>query len=282
MSEPREHSGLTDVQVVVNTYGRDPRLVERAIASFLRQKHQPGRIHLIDQNEVPLVITVAHQDRTRLAHHHRPVRECSRARNVALELVTAGWIAFCDDDGYWADDYSERLREILASDPALQLIAGTVIEETTGEPYSLRHRIGGRLDTFLGSKLFPGANFAIRAETFARVGGYDPRLGPGTAWPSSEEADLCWRVITSGAPARYAPQLRVLHPPAHDADVRKAADKAYAYGLGKGALAAKWVFERHHRFGLLPFDFPHLQCAIQRHVAISELTQDAEDRGTVF
>ncbi len=91
------------------------------------------------------------------------------------------------------------------------------------------------------------------AEVFAAVGGYDPRLGPGTSLPSSEEADLCWRVLAAGTPARYAPELVIHHPPMHAADARAAARKAYHYGLGKGALAAIWLFERRHRYGLFEY-----------------------------
>ena len=255
MSEiaPVPFASLSGVHVVVNSYGREPRFVERAVASFLRQRHLPEHIHFIDQNDVPLPLDPRLAAEARFTHHHRPGKVGARARNAARELVPAGWIVFCDDDGYWTEDFSERLKELLESDRPWELIAGAVIDETTGGPYSLRHRIGGKLDTFLGSKLFPGANFAIRAETFARVGGYDVRFGPGAFWPSSEEADLCWRVITSGAPAVYAPQLRLLHPPLHEDNSHKAAQKAHAYGRGKGALAAKWIFERHHAFGFLEF-----------------------------
>jgi len=244
-------ASLPGVQVVVNSYGREPRFVERAVASFLRQKHPPEHIHFIDQNDVPLKLDSRLKGETRFSHHHRPDKVGARARNTARVLAPTGWIVFCDDDGYWTEDYSEQLKKLLEAHRPWQLIAGAVIDETTGGHYSLRHQIGGRLDTFLGSKLFPGANFAIRAETFARIGGYDARFGPGTFWPSSEEADLCWRVITSGAPAVYAPQLRILHPPLHETDSRKAAQKAYAYGRGKGALVAKWIFERRHLFGFL-------------------------------
>ena len=244
---------LGDVQVVINSFGREAHYIERAATSILRQKHRPAAIHLIDQNDRPLILAPGLRNEPLLHHHHHPDRVCSRARNLALRLVPEGWIAFIDDDAYWADNYSENLLAILGSEPAVGLLAGAILDETTGRHYSLRQRLGGRLDHHTGSKLLAGANFLVRADAFAKVGGYDPRLGPGTTLPSSEEADLCWRLLAAGTPARYAPELVVFHPPMHATDSRAAARKAYRYGLGKGALAAIWLFERHHRYGLFEY-----------------------------
>jgi GT2 family glycosyltransferase len=242
---------LRDVQAVVNSYGREAWYVERAIVSMLRQKHRPAHIHFIDQNEVPLPLAPGLLQTPGVHHHHRPERACSRARNLVRELVPEGWIAFADDDACWADDYSERLRELIATRPELELIAGSMYDDQTGRPYTLRHRLGGRLDGFIGTKMFYGANFVIRAETFRRVGGYDPRLGPGTPWANNEDTDLCWRVVTTGAKVLFAPQLRIFHPPMHSVDTAEAASKAHGYGLGRGALCAIWILERHHYFGVL-------------------------------
>ena len=242
---------LHNVQVVVNSYGREKWYVERAIASMLRQKYRPVRIHFIDQNDTPLQLAPDLFADGHLVQHHQPDKNCSRTRNLARELVPTGWIAFADDDAWWADDYSGQLHAILNQRPDLQLIAGAVYDEETKKPYSFRHVLGGNLRSAFGSKLFCGANFLIRAEQFAAVGGYECRIGPGTPWASSEDADLCWRVLATQAPVLYAPELRIFHPPMHLSNIRAAARKAYAYGLGRGALCAIWIFERRHRYGLL-------------------------------
>jgi GT2 family glycosyltransferase len=249
--QPAPSAPLHDVQVVINSYGREARYIERAVASMLRQKFRPGRIHFLDQNETPLCLDPGLFTSNILIQHHHPDRNCSRTRSLARELVPAGWIAFADDDACWAEDYSERLCELLTTQPNLRMIAGSMYNDQTGLPYSVRHRLGGRLDTFHGTKLFYGANFLVWAKTFADVGGYDPRIGPGTAWASSEDADLCWRVVASGANVLYAPQLRILHPPMHTADAAHAVAKARCYGLGRGALCVIWITERHHRFGFM-------------------------------
>jgi GT2 family glycosyltransferase len=250
-AEPPEN--LDRLQVVINSFGREVRYVERAVNSILGQKHLPGKIHLIDQNSHPLTLPKSLQNESRLRHHHYPDPTCSRARNQAIDLISTGWIAFLDDDAYWTENYTPGVLTVMRRSPELGLIAGAVYDETTGRLYSLRQQLGGRLDHFSGSKLLAGANFLVRAEIFARVGGYDPRLGPGTSFPSSEEADLCWRLLVAGTRALYAPEIAVLHPPMHADAAGPAARKAYRYGLGKGALAAIWLIEKHHVYGLLEF-----------------------------
>lgn len=239
--------------VAVNSYGRESAPIERAIRSFLNQQVLPGKIFFIDQNERPLQLSPDLESNPLVVHLNFPEKSCALARNSILNQIDSGWIAFCDDDGHAAPDYSEKLREILDRNPDAALIAGGILDETTGEFYSVRQKIGGRLDSFVGTKLMGGANFLIRAETFRSVSGYDPRLGPGSRWPSSEEPDLCWRVLLSGARVIFAPEIKVLHPPMFSSDATRAAQKAYHYGRGKGALAAKWIFERRHKFGFLEF-----------------------------
>ncbi|MCU0792491.1 MAG: glycosyltransferase family 2 protein [Opitutaceae bacterium] len=244
---------LADVHVVINSYGREAWYVERAIASVLRQVHRPAAIHFIDQNDTPLVLSPALRDEPLLRHHSFPDRRCSAARNHVLQLVPFGWIAFADDDAHWRHDYSEQLLDLLDRHRDVELFAGALFDEHTREFYSYRHKLGGDLSRFFGSKILYGANFVIRAETFAAIRGYELRLGPGSAGHCAEETDLCWRVITRRHPALYAPNLAILHPPMHTEDARVAARKAYRYGLGKGTLAAIWLFEKHHRYGLFEY-----------------------------
>lgn len=244
---------LSDVQAVINSYGRPAWYIERSVASMIRQKYRPKKIHFIDQNEPPLALAPEIENHPDFQHHHTPIKAGAAARNTVLKFIKTGWIAFNDDDSHWVEDYSEHLKNILGKHAGLGLIAGSMIDETTGHYYTVRHQIGGDLSGFLGSKLLYGANFLVRAEVFQKVNGYDTRLGPGTSWPSSEEADLCWRIITGGTKSLYARELAILHPTMHSADTETAIQKGFSYGRGKGALAAIWLFEKHHYFGLLEF-----------------------------
>jgi GT2 family glycosyltransferase len=243
---------------VLNSLRREPDIVFRGLRSFFRQNPQPVKVFFIDQNELKLELPEDLQNDPRLIHHHQPVPSVGLARNLVSSDPGVDWLVFCDDDGFLADDYVSNLVQILAQRPELELVAGPYVHETDGRYYSRRHAVAGRLDTILGSKLLLGSNISIRPHTYNRIGRYDPRFGPGSFWPSSDETDLAWRAQVAKVPMLYSPDIRVFHPSAHSADTREAIAKAYRYGRGKGALVAKWMFECPHPLGYWEFFEMHV------------------------
>lgn len=236
----------------VNTIRRDPELVFRCLRCFFAQKTPPQKVYLVDQNADPLQLP---QDLLEKPIEHIRTRAASpsAARNQLPRELMCDWILFCDDDGYMAPDYSEVLQEALQEQPGLQLIGGTCIDDASQTHYSIRLKIGGSLDSLLGSKLLPGGNFLIRPSLFEKIGRFDERFGTGSRWASSEETDLCWKAIQARAPMAYLNRLVVFHPPAHDKDTVFAIKKSFRYGRGKGALAGKWCFERPSLLGAWEF-----------------------------
>ena len=64
----------------------------------------------------------------------------------------------------------------------------------------------GQRDTVREVFVAPSACFMVRADLFARLGGFDPAIGlPGT------DLDLCWRARVAGARVVTAPAARVRH-----------------------------------------------------------------------
>lgn len=234
---------------VLNSIRRSPEVVFRGLRSFFKQRPAPQKVFFVDQNPTKMELPDDLVHDARLIHHHQPVPSVGLARNLVPEVPGIEWLVFCDDDGFLADDYVEKLVGILQTNPDLELVVGPYINETDDKYYSMRHSIGGRLDTLFGSKLLLGSNISIRTQTYDRIGRYDARFGPGSSWPSSDETDLCWRAIAAKVPMLYSSEIRVFHPPAHSANTHEAISKAYRYGKGKGALVAKWTFERPHRLG---------------------------------
>ena len=238
---------------VLNTIRRPPEMVWRGLRSFLKQETLPEKIFFIDQNETPMVLPQDLADSGLIIHHHQPVPSVGMARNLVPPNLEVEWIILCDDDGFLAEDYTAELSQILSKDPNLELVAGPYVNETDGAYYSVRHKIGGRLDTVWGTKLLMGSNIAIRSHVFDSIGRYDVRFGPGSSFPSSDETDLCWKAYSAKVRMVYSSKLRVHHPPAHSANTEEAIRKAYGYGIGKGGLVAKWMFERPSILGFYEF-----------------------------
>ncbi|MFT3970262.1 MAG: glycosyltransferase family 2 protein [Micropruina sp.] len=81
---------------------------------------------------------------------------------------------------------------------------------------------------------------ALRATTFAELGGFDPALGPGTPTHAGEDLDLCRRVYLSGATVAYHPAAIVRHH--HRADDAQLREQIFGYGVGLTAALAKLLF----------------------------------------
>ena len=78
---------------------------------------------------------------------------------------------------------------------------------------------------------------ALRASTFAALGGFDPALGPGTPTHAGEDLDLCRRVYLSGAAVAYHPAAIVRHH--HRADDAQLREQIFGYGVGLTAALTK-------------------------------------------
>jgi hypothetical protein len=94
-----------------------------------------------------------------------------------------------------------------------------------------------------------GANMACRRATFAKIGLFDPLLGPGATFPAAEEYDLAIRALAAGMKVVNAAEVSVLHLGVREGAV--AAALVRGYGVAIGAALAKHVRLRTSGSGLL-------------------------------
>ncbi len=231
------------IAIVSNSYGRDKNLVERSLRSSLNQTPGADQVIFIDQNTPPLEIDPLISSHARLTHFKIPVSGVSKARNSFPVPMEADWLLFCDDDGYLMPNYLEKFISITQKHPDLQIIAGSIVRDDNGDFYSPRHRIGGDLMKFQNTKLLMGSNFAIRPSTFLKLGKFSENFGVGSYWGSSEETDFAWKAFFNHIPMAYFPELKVLHIKPYAGTFFHSCNKAYRYGVGKGAMVSKWIMK---------------------------------------
>ena len=234
---------MQSIVVVINSFRRSPELVARSLRAVLSQSIKPLKLILLDQNSNPISLPSDIEDNPIFERQKCPFQSVSEARNSVNLPSECSWISFCDDDGYWAQDFSETLQPLLGSD--LDVIAGSVLREDTMDFYSLRHRIGGNLSNFRNLKLLMGSNFLVRKSLFDQVGRFDPRFGVGAYWGSSEETDFAWKCYFAKAQMQFIPELQVVHIPPFNESFEIGLRKSYKYAVGKGALVSKWLLEKH-------------------------------------
>ncbi len=227
--------------VVTNTYKRQLYLVERSLRASLKQIPAPSAVFLLDQNEVEVKLPADIADNSLFKHVRVLKNSVSAARNSIEIPAGTDWLFFCDDDGYFCDDYTERFFKILKDNPLLEIVAGSIVREDNNDYYSYRHKIGGSLKHFKNTKNLMGSNFAIRAKTFDELGRFDEKFGVGSYWGSGEETDFCWQAFFSKKEMEFFPELIVYHIPPFNESIRIGFKKAFRYGVGKGALVWKWL-----------------------------------------
>jgi GT2 family glycosyltransferase len=134
------------------------------------------------------------------------------ARNIGVEAATTPYVAFADDDSWWAAGALERATALLDADPRLAVLAGRVL---VGEEGRLDPTCAAMAASPLGSSDagptvlgFVACGAVVRRDAFLAVGGFDPVLG----WPGEEEL-LALRLATAGYRCAYAADVVAHHHP---------------------------------------------------------------------
>ena len=145
------------------------------------------------------------------------LRGATNGRNVGIEATTGDVIAFTDDDCRVAPDWVANIAGIFHSDSAAAVVCGRVRvpEEILRRGFAISFE--PQIREWSGR--FPppdrdwgiGANLAVRREVLARVGAFDPVLGPGAPLLCGEEPDLLFRVLRAGLKVVNAREVQVDH-----------------------------------------------------------------------
>jgi GT2 family glycosyltransferase len=140
------------------------------------------------------------------------------ARNAGVLCAATPYIAFCDDDTWWAEGSLEAAVALLDAHPALAVLCARVLvgEQEAEDPTcaamasSPLPRDGLPGPALLG---FLAGAAVVRRSAFLEAGGYEPRFLIG-----GEEALLSLDLLARGWRISYAPQLTVHHFPSSRRD----------------------------------------------------------------
>jgi GT2 family glycosyltransferase len=136
------------------------------------------------------------------------------ARNVGVEAVATPYVAFNDDDSWWAPGALSTAEDLLDAHPRLALIAARVLvgSEQRLDPASatmaaspLPARDGLPGPRVLG---FVACAAVVRREPFQAVGGFEARLGTG-----GEEELLALDLAATGNELAYVDTVTAHHHP---------------------------------------------------------------------
>lgn len=271
------------VSVVVPTLDRAEKVVV-VVQAVLEGEVLPLEVVVVDQSrgdKTKRALEALGNPRVRYVAHAPP--SSSGARNTGARAASGEYVGFLDDDveitsGWLASVVAESRR--LGSPDAL---FGEVhapfgfAPDRDHLPVSIFHV--ERPHVWNGivhpNRVGYAANFVCRRDVLLAVGGFDPRLGPGSAFPGAEDMDLGYRLLKAGYRVASTPGFEIVHQQWRDPD--DLPRLFYGYNVGGAAFCAK-----HIRTGdLRPLRFLAEQVAGDARMIASALRRRSTVRARV-
>ena len=205
------------VTVVVATRDRLPSLL-RVLDNLRALPEQPPVIVVDDgsREELRDAVRGRHPD---VEVVRLPVSHGAAARNAGVERAGTPYVAFCDDDSWWAPGALRRAADALDAHPQLGLVAARVLvgdderldptcAEMARSPLPPDPRLPGR--PVLG---FVACGVALRRSSFLEAGGFERRFGIG-----GEEELLSLDLAAAGWKQAYLEDVVAHHHPENGGD----------------------------------------------------------------
>lgn len=233
-------TNAADVTVAIATRRRPAQLV-RCVDAILAGRVLPAEVIIVDQSEDDATAAlVARQDWSRrvpVRYIRAQPRGLAASRNTAIAHASSSIIAFTDDDCVAEEGWLAAVASAFDGPDHAAVVTGRILPLGPDRPgfYATSTRDSGVRAIYRGRSLpwtvGSGGNTAVRREWLARVGGFDERLGAGTAGLAGEDTDLLYRLLRAGAIVCYEPGALVLHE-RKESDGHLATRPAYGFGMG--------------------------------------------------
>ena len=213
MADPR-------VAVVVLTYNRADDL-SRTLTRMLAVPERPS-IVVVDNGSSDGTPAVVAQRFPGVTLVRLAANAGAAGRNAGVARVDAPYVAFCDDDTWWAPDSLRRGADLLDAHPSLAVITARVlVGPGEREDPTCTEMAASPLDREPGLPGAPILGFLagasiVRRNAFLAVGGYEPRFFIG-----GEEALVAVDLVARGWGLAYVPELTVHHHPSPRREPRR-------------------------------------------------------------
>ncbi len=243
MAEP-----CAPLTVAVATLDR-PQGVLRCLDALDAGTLLPAEIIVVDQSasdETGHLVTRRRRGRAPVRYIRQARRGLSASRNAGLAAASSPVVAMTDDDCIPDQEWVAALARALLSTGA-SAVSGRVLPYGPEAPgaYAVSSRLSTERACFAG-KAPPwlagsGGNFAVRTEVWAKLGGFDERLGAGSRGQAAEDMDFIYRMLAAGETILYEPRAVIYH---ERQDLRRRIASRWTYGYGIGAACGKWLRAR--------------------------------------
>jgi GT2 family glycosyltransferase len=205
------------ISVAISTFER-PDLIGRCVKSVLAGIERPRELVVVDQSRnarTREVLRSLNGELVRYEHHWPP--SISGARNRAVDVARAEYVAIVDDDCTMPMDWIARLRSEIDRFERPDVLYGVIRDPAPPSPNALWVSIlEPEVPQIWSYPAHPGymgygAHMVVRRSTFLALGGFDERLGPGTPLRAAEDLDYSYRLLKARYRAVTTPGVWVFH-----------------------------------------------------------------------
>ena len=233
------------VSVVIPTKSRPVAVVD-AVKSVFNGTYQNFEIFVVDQTpdeSTRDALSIFMDDpRFHYLQNRRPGYGAASSRNNGIALSSGEVVAIIDDDVEVRKDWMERIVAEYIADPKLQFISGQLtappFDPATG--FTPHFVPPPEISNWKLPWVVAGANVSMRRSLFDRIGGYDEFCGPGSRLRASDDGDITFRMMRSGAKWKCCPDIEVVHT--HGFRPGQAAqDLLLRYEYGNGGLFGRFT-----------------------------------------
>lgn len=271
------------VSVVVPTLDRAEKAAA-VVRAVLGGTVAPLELVVVDQSRddaTERALAALGDERVRVLRHAPP--SSSGARNKGARAATGDYVAFIDDDveitPAWLESVEAQTRRLGYPDALFGEVHAPegFAPDRDHLPVSIFHVERARVwqDVVHPNRVGYAANFVCRRDVLLAVGGFDPRLGPGSEFPGAEDMDLGYRLLKAGYRVASTPGFEIVHQQWRDPD--DLPRLFFSYNLGGAAFCAK-----HIRTGdLRPLRFLAEQVAGDLRMVASSLRRRSTVRARV-
>lgn len=236
------------VSLLVSSRNR-PSLLVDAIDSVLKGTTVPDEIVVVDQSDEPnrRLEDLIPPEGVDFRYIRSDTVGISRSRNIAFSRAMHPIIVVIDDDCLASMNWLETIVRSLLNAGARAVVTGRVLagEAEVEGAFAPSLHTGDTVVEYVGripNDPLATFNFALQASTYEEVGPFDSRIGPGTRFPSSEDNDYGYRLLTAGYRIVFDPNAVVYHrawrTEGNYVSVR------HAYGRGQGGYYGKHLAAR--------------------------------------
>lgn len=197
------------VSVVIPTYNR-PGPLRRAVDSALAQERVDVEVIVVDDGSSAALAPDGLPEEV-LVDRTTGAGGVAAARNLGAQRARGPWIAFLDDDDWWAPDHLHRLLGAADRSGAGFAYAATWNVDVARGRAALRPapaREGLAAHLLRENAIGTPSCLMVRRSLYTRVGGFDPKLSVVADW------DL-WIRLAGAADAAVSPAATVAYA-AHD------------------------------------------------------------------